>query len=391
MLDITSFVREKIFRRPKLVQTVAWEELSEKQTTKLGYFLLFLMFWAIIWSAQWTLNIIGNLVDRPHNVPYCVENMIDTFEKNYSREYYKHNCKLISKNPEFNLKTEFNNLIPAYSQILSYNKEISEYKSKIRNIDYNYDRNREEYNTTLIEKIAKEKSWLYDSKQITNIISNDRKKILIYKKSINKLELKIKNIKNKYNSQLKEFKIKVEQVKDAYKTAYLWYKFIIALLSFGFIIIVFSVLYNIYVKQKIKNSPNTIIFSIATFAYGLVFLQISFMFIWDIIPHKFLEYLGKIFGIFTPLIYIVQFLWPILIIATFGFMVYKIQKRLYAPENVLKRFIKEKKCPDCGNGVDFAKPFCPLCSYEIQVKCKICWNLNVKWMPFCSSCWEKQD
>lgn len=390
MFDITSFVREKIFRRPKLVQTVAWEELSEKQTTKLGYFLLYLMFWAILWSAQWTLSIIGHLVDRPQNVPYCVENMIETFEKDYSRDYYKYDCKLISENPEFNLKTEFDNLLPAYTQILSYRKEISEYNSKIRRIDYNYDRNREEYNTALIEKIAREKLWLYDSKQITNTISDDRKKILDYQNSINILKWKISDLKTRYNFQLKEFKIKLEQAKSDYRIAYLWYKFFIALLSFGFIIIVFSILYNIYVKQKIKNSPHTIIFSIATFAYGLVFLQIAFMFIWDIIPHRFLEYLGKLFDIFTPLLYIVQFLWPILIIAVFGFLVYKIQKRLYAPENVLKRFIKEKKCPNCWNSVDFTKPFCPLCSHEIQTKCKKCWNLNVKWMPFCSSCGEKQ-
>lgn len=45
MMDITQLIREKIFRRPKL-NTInsAGEELSEKQTTKLGYFLLYCMF-----------------------------------------------------------------------------------------------------------------------------------------------------------------------------------------------------------------------------------------------------------------------------------------------------------------------------------------------------------
>jgi hypothetical protein len=101
--------------------------------------------------------------------------------------------------------------------------------------------------------------------------------------------------------------------------------------------------------------------------------------------------LGELFDLFTPLLYVVQFLWPILIVAVFWFMVYKIQKRLYAPKNVLKRFIKDKKCPNCWNWVDFTKPFCPLCSHEIQNKCNNCGILNVKWMPYCSSCWIKQE
>jgi hypothetical protein len=156
-----------------------------------------------------------------------------------------------------------------------------------------------------------------------------------------------------------------------------------------FSIIVFVILYRIYVKQKIKNSPNTIIFSIATFAYWLILLEIAILFIWDIIPHKLLEIIANLFSIFTPLIYIVQFLWPILIITLFWFLVYKIQKRLYSPKNILKRFITDKKCPSCWNWVDFTKPFCPLCSDEIQIHCTNCNELTLKWMPYCSNCWEK--
>ena len=390
MFDITSFIREKIFRRPKLTKNIAWEELSEKQTTKLGYFLLYLMFAAIIVSAQWTLGIINDLVDRPNNVPYCTTNVINTFEKWYSYDYSSYDCDLISDNPKFNLKQEFDALLPAYNNIISHNKFIRDLESDIRRIDYEYSKNREEYKLWLIEKIAWEGSWLYDKKEITNTIKSNNIKISRLENQIGVYEREVNSIKIKYESELKIFKQKVEKAEEDYKTAYLWYKFYVAILSFGFIITIFIVLYRMYVKQKIKNSPHTIIFSIATFAYWLVFLQIAFLFIWEIIPHRLLDYLGELFELFTPLIYIVQFLWPILIIAVFWFMVYRIQKRLYAPENVLKRFIKDKKCPHCWNWVDFTKPFCPLCSHEIQNKCDNCNNLNVKWMPYCSSCWTKQ-
>jgi hypothetical protein len=43
MFDMVSLIREKIFRQPK-IKVTAGEELSEKQTTKLGYFLLYCMF-----------------------------------------------------------------------------------------------------------------------------------------------------------------------------------------------------------------------------------------------------------------------------------------------------------------------------------------------------------
>ncbi|EKE26721.1 MAG: hypothetical protein ACD_4C00180G0001, partial [uncultured bacterium (gcode 4)] len=194
-------------------------------------------------------------------------------------------------------------------------------------------------------------------------------------------------IKNQFRWEVEILDGKVEIAEKDYKNAYMLYRIYVAILSFLFAITVFLILYKIYVKQKIKNSPQTIIFSVATFAYWLVLLQISVLFIWDIIPHKLLEWIGNLFAMFTPLVYLVQFLWPIIIIAIFWFLVFKIQKRLYSPQNILKRFITDKKCPNCWNSVDFTKPFCPLCSHEIQIKCPLCHEFSLKWMPYCSNCW----
>ena len=110
------------------------------------------------------------------------------------------------------------------------------------------------------------------------------------------------------------------------------------------------------------------------------------MFLWDIIPHKFLNWLLGIISLFTPLLYLVQFLWPVVIVAIFGYLVYRIQKRLYSPQNVIKRFVTDKKCPSCGNAVDMAKPFCPLCAHEIHIHCPHCHELTMKGMPYCSCC-----
>ncbi len=200
------------------------------------------------------------------------------------------------------------------------------------------------------------------------------------------LKNKVTQIKSTRKGEVGVLRAKIAATTDEYRNAYLLYKFYIAILSFVFALLVFVVLYNLYIKQKIKNSPQTIIFSVATFAYGLILLEISALFIWDIIPHRLLAWIGNLFALFTPLVYIVQFLWPIFIVAIFGYSVYRIQKRLYSPQNILKRFISDRKCPSCGNGVDFTKPFCPLCSHEIQIPCPHCTALNLKGMPFCSDC-----
>lgn len=152
----------------------------------------------------------------------------------------------------------------------------------------------------------------------------------------------------------------------------------IAILSLIFSGSVFIIFYRLYVRRKIENSPHTIIFSVATFAYGLVLLQILFLFLWKIIPHTFLEWLLGWISVFTPLLYLVQFLWPVIIVAIFGYLVYRIQKRLYSSQNVLKRFVMDKKCPSCGNAVDMLKPFCPLCAHEIHAHCGECHELTMK-------------
>jgi len=128
MLDITTFIREKIFRRPKLWSIVAWEDISEKQTSKLGYFLLFCMFWAIMSSAQWTLSIIEGIPTVPTNSPYCISNIINTFDEKNNTDYYSYSyyndCTLTSPNPEFDFTSEYNKLKTPYDSISNYKKEL---------------------------------------------------------------------------------------------------------------------------------------------------------------------------------------------------------------------------------------------------------------------------
>ena len=393
---MVQYVREKILRRPAV--SIAGEEISEKSTTKLGYFLLFCMFFAIITSAQWTLSVIKDIPSKPTAIPYCVTDVLRVFDtKSTDNSYFysywnsRYNCDLISaKNPEFDFTNEYNILISSSNEIKILNDEVQQYQRSLWDNSRTQSQNRDDYNTALIEEIAD--NWgIYDSNTLQQNIQNIDSGTEWLNKSIATARQEIAAIKSQNASAVGSLRVKFETAQEEYRMAYLVYRLYIAALSFLFSILVFTILYKMYARHKSQNSPHTVIFSVATFAYGLILLQISSLFIWDIIPKKIAQIILSFIEWFAPLIFIIQFLWPLVIIWIFGFLVYKIQKRLYSSTNILKRFISDKKCPSCGNAVHLDKPFCPLCSYEIHQNCGTCNELTLKWMPYCSNCGGKQN
>lgn len=361
------------------------------------------MFFAIISTAQWTLAIIQDIPERPKPVPTCVSTLLNLFEQenpNYNSYYYSNSddfsygysypgynsCDLVSTNPEYDLTAAFVPLKAPYQTLKLKYQEISQLESEKNNSQSRQRNSQQDYNTSLSERTAGESNPLYNNQQIRNDITTTRDILANLEAQIQQIKSDIDTLKRQYAPQVSTLKNQSEIAQSGYYRANLMYRMFVAILSLFFAGAVFIILYRLYVRRKIENSPHTIIFSVATFAYGLVLLQIFFMFLWDIIPHTFLDWLLGIISLFTPLLYLVQFLWPVIIVAVFGYLVYRIQKRLYSPSNVLKRFVMDKKCPNCGNAVDMTKPFCPLCSHEIHLHCPHCHELTMKGMPFCSNC-----
>lgn len=388
----------KNFFKKSQKTSVAWEEITEKKTTTLGKFLLFCMFVAILVSAQWTLEIINKIPKEPDTIPNCIKNILYKFEAddkenekysyNYG-EYWRNDCDLSSENPKFNFEKEYWVLSWAYENLNNITEEISNLESKKYRLEKEKWNSREDYNTSLTEKIAWENSWLYDKNKIQEEIKNSKAEVEQIDKKLKDLETEKNKIISENKAKISELKAVYEKAQSDYEHSYLMYKLYISLLSFIFSISVFLVLYKLYVNKKSKNSPYTIIFSVATFAYGLMLLEVTLLFISYITPWTIKQLIYEFFVNFKPIMYLVQFLWPILIVSIFWFLIYKIQKRIYSKENILKRFVSDKKCPNCWNSVDTTKPFCPLCSHEILIKCHNCQNLTTKWMPYCSNCWKK--
>lgn len=370
-----------------------WEELTEKQTTKWWYFLLFLMFFAIISTSQWTINIIQDIPDKPQDLPFCIERMINTFENKNYWNYYSNNLEcsnyeLISSKPKYDFTSEYDKLINDYKNITELKQELNDLERKKENIENNISNTNKNYDTSLTEDIANEDNKIYDKWSIQYKLQELYDDLEKNKNLINDKENQITNLIDKNSVVISKLRGKIERVEKEYDKAYLVYRIYIAILSFIFSIIIFLIVYKLYSKLKKENSPYSIIFSVASFAYGFILLQVILLFLWDIIPHRIFEYIVDFLTAFKPIIYLLQFIWPVFIIWIFWFIVYKIQKRLYSKENIIKRFVADKKCPNCWNHVDIKKPYCALCSYEIQITCPHCKKYTVQWMPFCSNCWN---
>lgn len=368
------------------------------------------MFFAILGTAQWSLSIISDIPTPPSPVPQCVKNAVANLDPLYDRYGNSHyligyslygsysrysyrtdypDCTeaLVSENPKFDFQADYAAIREDSEKISNAQSRIDSLRSDISTAEYRKNSSRTNYRDSLSEKTAGESgNGLYDpDKERSNIRSADLE-IDGYKAEITKFEQEIANIRNLRAPDLTLIKDRIANAERAYATAANVYSLAIALLHLLFSGLVFFVLYRLYVQWKTKNSPHTIIASVATFAYGLILLQVLFVFLWSVIPHRLAKLLMELLSLFAPLMFLVQFLWPVVIVGVFGFLVYRIQKRLYSPQNRLKRFLSSEQCPNCGNSVDVSKPFCPLCAHEIQIRCPSCHELTVKGMPHCSGC-----
>lgn len=388
MFDIFWFIREKIFRK-KPLQNISAEEISEKKTTKMWYFLLFCMFLAIISTSFWSLNIISDILDRPERPSYELQKIVNILYKEGKNDYisdYEISDEI--KFDDENLQKKFEKVKIVFKNLNQISFERSNLETEIINSKYFLKNLEQDYDLALTEKIANVSD---NVAKIKENIDLEKEKIKNLEIEIEKLDEKNFSIKNE-NSELYEifFKENERQLKK-YNKDYLIFKLTRAFLLFLFIFTFFFVFNYFYVKHKIKNSPFSIIFSVASFAYSLVLLYLMLVFLWEIIPESLLDLIFKFFENFSIFWYFLQFLWPIFIVWFFWFFVYKIQKRIYSKENILKRIIKDKKCPNCGSDVDITKPFCCLCGNKILEKCENCWDLTIKWMKFCYNCGKEKS
>lgn len=292
---------------------------------------------------------------------------------------------LVGDKPVFDLREDYAKLLPAAKEIRSVFQEREPIQAQIDRIEGVVNTQRDQYNTALEEKEAAVKP-VYNPADTAATLAASEESLQPLLKEVAKYNTEIAALRKENTESITALKAKVKAIGMAYDTAYRWWTLKVDLLSFLFVGLVFSLLYALYSRFKKDNSPHTIIFTVATFAYGVLLLQVVLVGIWDLIPHIFIEKLINFLRNFSPILYLLQFLIPLFLVIVFGWLVYRIQRRLFSRENILKRIVADRRCPHCHNTIDIDKPFCPLCDYEIQIACPSCHKLTIKGMPFCSNC-----
>lgn len=140
---------------PEKKKTLPAEEITERSTTKMGYFLLICMWVALFSLGQWSLSIIRDIPVPPKGVPYCIHEilaLLDTqsVNPNYSQDlscypnggrqfvYVDNNSNevaLTSDKPVFDLRETYNEFLPTAKKIQEIFRERAPTIARIYEIE----------------------------------------------------------------------------------------------------------------------------------------------------------------------------------------------------------------------------------------------------------------
>lgn len=360
-----------------------YEEISEKKTSKLGYILLIIMSVFIIGISQTIFSDLEKIPERPISPSSCISSFKDPGY--LLKLYYVPRCYFNEVDKKFNLDIKYSRISNAISKIAELNNEISinssqisANESKIRNLN-------KEYDLSLQEKIANEEA-IMDKPNIKSNITTKRSEISV-------LSNKNSSLETQRDSHIAQITTQVNDLTQSYDEAYeyyldknAYYRLKLFLLTLAFILPFFIISAFFYFRSKKKNSPYTIILTAIFGSCSILFLQVVMIFLYDVLPKRWLERIFKFFMEVPFLRYIIYYGSVILIIALFGGLVYFIQKKVFSPEKVAIRRLKENKCPGCSFALNSEQNYCPKCGQQIKEKCGNCNNLKIRYLPHCPHC-----
>ena len=357
-----------------------------------------------------------NFVSSPYNkYPNYCTNFINSltrinFDTFSSIEYYTNDIsyygEIFSDNLDFrcvqinnkinNVKNE-HNLEEINLDIEELNKKIFSTRDEIKYFKNNY-------NTTLFEKLANQdtnKSILQKNLNSENIKIKyqetlkkeeelNNKKEEIYKKfqnskSIIELNDYILSIKSSY----------LDDREKAFDTYYNLIEIIKILFLLPMVILFF------YLMKRYLKSEKYILYIIFKnlFMVSLIpTLYTIFLMIYKFLPKVYItEIIQFFYDLEIP--FVVYYLLVIVFVVIFTYFIIKIQKHFKEKNEKLKRnkitiieSFNQNSCNSCGNKVSYiSMNYCPICQNRLKIKCNSCENETVLGLNFCQNCGEKLE
>jgi hypothetical protein len=274
--------------------------------------------------------------------------------------------------------TEYHNL----------SNEIASYEKQLSNAQRDRTKKVQNYDVSLQEKQANVES-LYQDDVMRQQLSSADSRIEMLTTKISKLKSEQAVLVTQIRSAIPSYESQYKNAIDLYERAYTWYKFKIFLLKVLFVAPFFAISLYQYFKLKRRDSQYTIIAGGVLGASSILLLQVIFILLYEIIPPEFIAAVVALFTQSAILRYVLYYGAIILVVALFGGVVYLIQKKVFNPQAVAIRHLKDHKCPKCSFILDEGVNFCPRCAYQVREKCQNCEQNRYREMPHCQWCGAK--
>lgn len=357
-----------------------------------------------------------NFVSSPYNkYPNYCTNFINSltrinFDTFSSIEYYTNDIsyygEIFSDNLDFrcvqinnkinNVKNE-HNLEEIKLEIEKLNEKIFSTKDEI-----NYFKNN--YNTTLFEKLANQdinKSILQENLNSENIKIKYQETLKKEEELNNKKEEIYKKFQN--SKSIIELNDYILSIKSSYlgdrEKAFDTYYNLIEIIKILFLLPM--VILFFYLMKRYLKSEKYILYIIFKnlFMVSLIpTLYTIFLMIYKFLPKVYItEIIQFFYDLEIP--FIVYYILVIFFVVIFTYFIIKIQKHFKEKNEKLKRnkitiieSFNQNSCNSCGNKVSYiSMNYCPICQNRLKIKCNSCENETVLGLNFCQNCGEKLE
>lgn len=383
---------------------VPYEEIQERKTTKLGFILLILMVIIGVSQGQSFIHALSQNIPSPQNISYCgyyLKNLVDTkvgpnTYGSYSM-YGNYGYGDISKcqYSDLEIKYSIENIIeeinPLSEKSKSLQNELQTLNAALYASQNQINNEKQNYGISLQEKIAQEGLTVYDRSKIKSDLTQLEIQYDSLKRQIDSKNSEITENNNAISSVAQRNSTAIGNVFREYSSKNKLVEFERALLLLLLISPVLYLTSKRYFRYKRENSQYTIIWAAVTTIFALLFAQVFFVFIYKVLPIELINKLLEFFAQFGFLVTIGQYILLFAVPAIFGGIVYWIQKKVYNKQAVMRRALKNHKCPSCEMTLRESDRYCPVCSYQIKEKCSNCGLDRIVGLAFCPSCGSKNN
>jgi hypothetical protein len=332
-----------------------YEEIQEKKTTKLGYVLLFIMVILGVWQGQGFISSLARNINDPERISECSQYLLGLVEANsylaygynsysYSAPYYYggsggtlSECKYSAIEQKYSIQSIVAQINSPYIRIQSLQKEVNSLQSDVYSLQNSIARGNQSYSISLQEKAVRENSVVYDKSEIKTELVSSQEQLALVQKQINDKQAEIEANTSRIRAIAFEHSTDIKAVFSDYRKEQNKVEFERALLLLLLIGPILFLTTRKYFKQKKENSQYSIIWAAVSTIFALLFAQVFFGFIYQILPHELLEKLFILFAQFAFLVTLGQYFLLLLTPMLFGGIVYWIQKKVYNKKAVMIR------------------------------------------------------